>query len=138
MDEESKTGENRLNHLKRLNNHSEFAKALGFRITDLSYGYARSELDLDERHLNWLGTVHGGAIWSLADHTVGALGSVIEKGAVNIQTSFSFISMAPPGQRIISEASLIKETSKTLVAQVEVKTEDDRIIGVGIVTGIKL
>ena len=127
-----------INKLIKKNNKSNLAKLLGIKITDLSYGYARATLTIDKRHLNWLDTVHGGAVWSLADHTAGALGSVMEKGAVNIQTSFNFLSKVEQGQTLISEARLIKETSKTTVVEIKVETEDQKTIGVGIVTGMKL
>ncbi|NOQ46573.1 MAG: hypothetical protein GQ559_07860 [Desulfobulbaceae bacterium] len=55
-----------------------------------------------------------------------------------IKTSFNFLSKVEQGQTLISEARLIKETSKTTVVEIKVETEDQKTIGVGIVTGMKL
>jgi hypothetical protein len=44
----------------------------------------------------------------LADHTEGALGNTLNKGVVNLQTSFNFTERAKLGETIIAEARLIK------------------------------
>ncbi len=122
----------------KINNESSLAKAMGIKVVHLSYGYARSELQVDESHLNWLKTAHGGVIWTLADHTAGALGSAIGKGVVNLQTSFNFVSKVEPAQKIVAEARLVKETSRTIVVKTTVSTAQGDLVGMGVITGLKL
>lgn len=139
MKDEKRLNKKIIRNLITINNNSSFSKLLGCKITDLSYGYAKSKLKIDgKKHFNWLKTVHGGVIWSLADHTAGAVGSTIDKGSVALQTSFNFLAMVKPGETIISEARLINETSQTIIVEMKVSLENGKIIGLGTVTGIKL
>lgn len=138
MKDEKRLNKKKVHNLITINNNSGFSKLLGCKIIELSYGYAKSKLKIDAKHLNWLKTVHGGVIWSLADHTAGALGSTLNRGAVSLQTTFNFLAMVKLGQTIISEARLINETSKTVMIEMKVSLENGKIIGLGTVTGIKL
>lgn len=51
-----------------------FNKMLGFRLADWRDGFARMELDIDERHLNRSGILHGGVLSTLLDATLGYCG----------------------------------------------------------------
>ena len=53
-----------------------FAKLLGIKITDVSEGSATSEISINEQHLNGMGMVHGGVIFTLGDMAFAAAASV--------------------------------------------------------------
>ena len=44
-----------------------FGKEVGIKFVDISEGYAKCEIEIDERHLNPGKSVHGGCIYTLAD-----------------------------------------------------------------------
>ena len=46
-----------------------FAKTSGIRLLEASPGYAKAEMVINENHLNAVGVVQGGAIFTLADFT---------------------------------------------------------------------
>ncbi|NLO21150.1 MAG: PaaI family thioesterase [Syntrophomonadaceae bacterium] len=57
-------------HLKAvmdLINQGPFFKLLSMKVSEMGLGYARVELDLQEKHLNPFGGVHGGVYSSLID-----------------------------------------------------------------------
>ncbi len=45
----------------------EFALTNGIELTDVGEGYARTSVTIEPRHLNALGVVQGGVLFSLAD-----------------------------------------------------------------------
>lgn len=49
----------------------EFTKTLGVEFTKLEPGYAEACMHLSKLHINPLGSVHGGAIFTLADVVAG-------------------------------------------------------------------
>ena len=55
--------------LKRFFKRDRFAEFLGIELLEAGEGYARSRMQIGEEHLNGIGTVHGGAIFTLADFT---------------------------------------------------------------------
>src|ERR1700751_2414285 len=52
---------------------SDMSGHFGIRITDANKDRLVGELDVDDRHLNNSGHVHGGALAAFADHLGGAL-----------------------------------------------------------------
>ena len=52
--------------------NDRFAAANGMRLVELRPGFAKTSLAVEDRHLNNVGTVQGGAIFTLADFAFGA------------------------------------------------------------------
>lgn len=51
--------------------HPPVARLVGFRILEVADGRSRLTLDVDERHANPMGTMHGGIVCDLADAAMG-------------------------------------------------------------------
>ncbi|THB66632.1 MAG: hotdog fold thioesterase [Gammaproteobacteria bacterium] len=49
------------------NEKDQFAKHCGIKVTEAAAGYAKGEMEIKPHHLNGAGTVHGGALFTLAD-----------------------------------------------------------------------
>lgn len=49
----------------------KFIELIGIKIIEADEGYCKAELEVDDRHLNPLGTVHGGCLYTLADTVAG-------------------------------------------------------------------
>ena len=43
----------------------KFIELIGIKIIEADEGYCKAELEVDDRHLNPLGTVHGGCLYTL-------------------------------------------------------------------------
>lgn len=67
-----------------------FGKGTGVILMESSPGRARMKMEIDERHLNSHGTVHGGAIFTLADSAfaVASNSHGIPAAAINAQISY--------------------------------------------------
>ena len=47
--------------------NDKFIELIGIRIVELDEGYCKGELEVTDQHMNPLGTVHGGCLYTLAD-----------------------------------------------------------------------
>jgi uncharacterized protein (TIGR00369 family) len=76
---------------------SEFHTAfLGARLVHAGGGEAEVALDVDERHLNLFGTMHGGLIATLADTATGlAMLTALEPGSSHVTTSLGVTFLSP-------------------------------------------
>ena len=104
--------------------NDRFAAANGMRLLELRPGFAKTCLKVEERHLNNVGTVQGGAIFTLADFAFGAASKTGGKVAVAVNTNLSFLKATRSGN-LFAEASEISRSRKLSVCTVQV-TNDAR------------
>lgn len=86
-----------------------YAKHIGFHVEYTGDGSGSGELEVQDIHLNPNGVVHGGAIFSLADTTMGAaLFSSLADGEIcaTIQINISYFKPVMAG-RLTCEAKVI-------------------------------
>lgn len=91
------------------------AKTMGFELTKLEPGKAVLEMDVDERHHNPMGTVHGGTIADLVDAAMGiAHLSVLKpgRGHTTLEFKINFIK-AVRADRLRAMAS-VKRSGRTI------------------------
>jgi len=79
-----------MNKIKTKVDEDRFAEFVGIRLTEVTPGSARAELEIGEEHLNGLGTAHGGVIFTLADIVFAAAANShgVDAMAVNINISY--------------------------------------------------
>lgn len=88
-----------------------FAAMLGIELLEASDGSAKAKLDIKDKHLNAMDTVHGGAIFSLADLTLAAAANSYGTVAVAINVNISFLKAANKGI-LYAEANETSKNSK--------------------------
>lgn len=81
-----------------------FVDWLGIDLLSLEAGYAEMELTLEDRHMNFHGTPHGGVVYSLADSASGAAGSVGGVTGVALDANISYLSAVEPETTLVSVA----------------------------------
>jgi acyl-CoA thioesterase len=96
-----------------------FATSNGMRLVELRPGFAKTSLQLEQRHLNSIGTVHGGAIFTLADFAFGAAVKTGGNVAPAISTNLSFLQTTRSGM-LYAEAIEISRSRKLSVCTVRV------------------
>ena len=74
-----------------------FAEFCGIELTQIRPGYAEAQLDLQARHLNGVGTAHGGLLFTLADLAFAAACNSDGQVAVAINASINFVRPASKG-----------------------------------------
>jgi len=73
------------------------AKYLGIELVDVSKGKAVAKMVVNEEHLNGIGTVHGGAIFTLADFAFAVAANSHGRVTVAINVSISFTKAVSTG-----------------------------------------
>jgi acyl-CoA thioesterase len=100
-----------------------FARLLGIEILEERPGYAKTAMPVDDRHLNALNTVHGGAAFSLADLALAVASNSHGTAAVAVNCAISYLAPARQGAQLVAEAV---ETSKNhKLATYDVKVTDE-------------
>jgi acyl-CoA thioesterase len=99
-----------------------FIVNVGIELLEISPGYAKAKLEVEEKHLNALKTVQGGVLFTLADIAFAAAINAHGSSAVLINANMSFVKAATKGA-LIAEA---KETSiNPKIATYNVNITDD-------------
>ncbi|MGZ4857695.1 MAG: PaaI family thioesterase, partial [Methanobacteriaceae archaeon] len=58
-----------MDKIRKLFENDRFAAYAGIEVIDISPGMAKTRMKVEDKHLNSIGTVHGGALFTLADFT---------------------------------------------------------------------
>lgn len=85
-----------------------FARHLGVEMLDFGGGRARARMTVDKHHLNSAGTVHGGAIFSLADAVFAVASNSHGSLALAINVSISFF-------KAVTEGTLFAEAEEVSI-----------------------
>jgi acyl-CoA thioesterase len=101
-----------------------FARHLGIEIPEHGPGYAKAKLELTRNHLNSVGTVHGGVVFSLADAAFSVAANSRGAVAVAIQANISFFRAVSSGTlcAVAREAAL---SPKLATYSIEVRDGSD-------------
>jgi acyl-CoA thioesterase len=104
-----------------------YAGFLGIQVDEAGEGYALCSVVIREEMFNFLGVVHGGFIFSLADVAFAAASNSDYLPSLALDVSGSFFRTARVGDRITAEARLIHTTRRTGVYEMEVMNGSRRI-----------
>ncbi|MCQ1536069.1 PaaI family thioesterase [Methanosarcina sp. KYL-1] len=96
-----------MENFKKLLKKDNFAAYSGIELLEVSPGHAKTRMKIEEKHLNALRAVQGGAIFTLADFAFAAASNAYGTAAVGINASISYVKAGKKGI-LTAEA---KETS---------------------------
>jgi acyl-CoA thioesterase len=83
--------------LKNFFERDQFARHCGIELVTVSPGHAIARLKVEPRHLNALGIVQGGAVFTLADFAFAAASNTHGKAAVAINVSITYLKASSSG-----------------------------------------
>ncbi len=104
-----------------------FATESGMRLVELRPGFAKTCLDIEDRHLNNMGLVHGGAIFTLAAFAFGAAAKTGGQAAVGVNANLSFLKPARSGT-LYAEATEISRSRKFSVCTVRMTDDAGELV----------
>jgi len=113
-----------------------YYRLLNMKIEEVKAGYARLTMNLEEKHLQFLRTVHGGAISSLADSAAAwatVASADFKKAPLTIEMKINFLAPVVSG-RLIAEARIVHQGFTISVSDVEVKDHKGRLVAKSLVT----
>ena len=103
-----------------------FARLLGMEVTWVADGCVRVAMQAKGME-NAYGTVHGGAIFALADHAFGIAANLDGVGQVAISAHVHYLSPPVAGMPLEAVARRVSEAEKTSVYAVDVYTGDRHV-----------
>jgi len=104
------------------NQADAFASHNGMTITEVREGYAKAEMELQPYHLNGAHTVHGGALFTLADFAFAVASNSKGQLALSINSSISIFKGAQKG-KVIAEAREVSHSPKLASFEATVRNE---------------
>src|ERR1700726_151293 len=104
----------------------------GIRITDADKEKLVGELDVDDRHLNNSGHVHGGALAAFADDLGGRLAGLnVSPGfrTTTVESKINILRACPPG-RLTGVAAPVHVGRRTIVLQTSIYRPDGKLAAI--------
>ncbi len=98
------------------------------RVTEIRPGFARTEMTVESRHLNAVGVLQGGALFTLADLAFAACSNSHGVLALACQVDVTFFKAVTAG-RLVAEAEEISRTRKLSTCLIRIRDEQGEIVG---------
>lgn len=93
--------------------HDSYALSHGIVLDELTHDTIRMHMQLREDMLNWFGSVHGGAIYALADAAFSVLGNNSNNLAVALDCSITYHASPEPGALLVVEGEKLSVSRRT-------------------------
>lgn len=102
----------------------KFARSIGVQVIEALPERAACKLEINENHLNGLGLVNGGVLFTIADYAMAVAANANGSSTVTLNSSIDFIKSASRGT-IVAVATPVK-TGRTISRyRVEVRLEEN-------------
>lgn len=118
-----------------LNQNDLFCAGNKMQITQIRDGSAEGEMIVEKQHCNGLGTVQGGALFTLADFVCAAAINSYGNQAVSMSASVSFIRPGVNMKKITAKATLVNKGRQTVIFDVDVFGDNGKILLHTVMTG---
>ncbi len=119
----------KMDEIREFFKRDEFAKYAGINIAEISPGYAKTEMIINENHLNGVKTVHGGAIFTLADFAFAVAANSHGRVTLAINVSITFMKAVKTG-KITAEARELSSNPKLATYTVDIMDEEEDLVAV--------
>lgn len=113
--------------IKEFSENDRFAKTLGIELIEVSKGSAKAKMKIKDIHLNSVNTVHGGAIFTLADFAFAIAANTHGNIAVALNVNISFLKAVSEGT-LIAEAEEVSINRKIATYMIRVLNENNELI----------
>ncbi len=107
--------------------NDQFARHCGITLVEVKPGWAKARMEVQPHHMNGAKTVHGGAIFTLADFTFAAAANSQGQLALAINTSISFFKPTHSGI-LYAEAEELSANRKLGHYQVKITNHKQQLI----------
>lgn len=124
-----------LEKAKEMFKNDRFATSTtGIEILEAKPQYAKCRLKIEEKHLNALNTVMGGAIFTLADFSFAIASNIGGETVVTVNSQISYLGTAK-GEYLYAECSPIKVGRSTCLYMVKINDEKNTQVACVSITG---
>ncbi len=118
-----------MDFINEFSKKDKFANQIGLELLEYSKGYAKAKLKIAKTHLNAVNTVHGGAIFSLADFAFAVAANTHGNISVALNVNISYLKAISEGS-LFAEAKEVSINPKIATYNVRVFNEDNELIAI--------
>ena len=118
-----------MEHVRAMFEKDQFARHSGIELLSVSPGEATARMSIQPYHLNGLGVVMGGAIFTLADFAFAAACNSHDRVALAVNTSITFMKGVTAGT-LTAEAREVALNPKLGTYTVNVTDHQDHLVAV--------
>jgi acyl-CoA thioesterase len=115
--------------IKKFFKGDRLAEYLGIELVEVSMGKAVAKMEIRKEHLNGINTVHGGAIFTLADFAFAVAANSHGRVTVAINVSISFMKASTNGT-LTAVANEISLNPKLATYTVNICNDDGELIAI--------
>jgi acyl-CoA thioesterase len=109
--------------------NDKFAEYVGIELVEVAKGKAKAKMEIKNHHLNAVKTVHGGAVFALADLVFAVASNSHGTIAMGINVSISYLKAVKEGV-IFAEAKEVSINPKLATYNVNVTDGSDDLLAV--------
>lgn len=120
------------------NHYNDFSSLLDMEVTEISQGCAKAEIPVSAKHMNPIGSVHGGCLFTLMDVVGGAAAFSHGFYVTTVDASIHYLRAGLNTTRLIASARELKYGKNILVYNVSVTDQDGKVLCEGIFTYMSL
>jgi acyl-CoA thioesterase len=121
--------ENKLDQkLMDLFKDDNYARLVGMELVEAGPGYSKVRMKVSADHHNFIGFVHGGAVFSLLDYAFSVASNSHNESAVAVSMSVQFVNASAPEGELIAEGREIEKSRKLGLYEMVVKDPDGKLI----------
>lgn len=118
-----------MERLRKFFQEDRFANSVGIELLEASGGRVKASLEIRDHHLNALNTVHGAAIYALADMAGGIAANSDGNCAVAINSNISFLKAVSKGT-LFAETTEVSNNNKLASYTIRVTDEEGDLIAI--------
>lgn len=113
-----------------------FLKTLGVSVREIAEQHAEMVVTVDDRHLNYMGTVHGGLVSALVDTVCFFPKPLIPSGLklTTVDLNVSYVKPALKGDTLVARSELLHLGRRTARLSVKVTDQDHGLVAYGTAT----
>lgn len=109
----------------------------GIEIDEVSERYAKCSLKIDERHMNAVGHVMGGVMYTLCDFTFAVATNFRQPPTVTVTSQIIYMA-SPKGDTLYSESRLLKDGKRNCFYEIQVTDNLGTLVAIASTTGAHL
>lgn len=124
--------------LKYRMERNQFARHLGVQLTEITLGGAKGIVEIRPEHLNPIGSVHGGCLFTLADVVAAAAASSYGEHITTMDCNIHYLKAGLNSTSIHADAKVLKHGRKVTVVEVGITDQDGVLLITAILTFMSL
>ena len=116
-----------MRRIKEFFTNDRYATRSGIELLEVSEGRARARMHIEAHHLNSIGVVHGGAVFTLADMAFAAAANSHGIVAMGINASIWYVKAALEGT-LVAEAREVSLNPRLATYSIEVRDDAGELV----------